>query len=78
MPEQLRVKHSQDLEKEKKDFREKIALFRAQHPDLVPNPEKSGVPLLLSVGVQGTSREEATLGPDHAGGPISENQPLNL
>ena len=43
-PEQLRVKHSQDLEKEKKDFREKVALFRAQHPDLVPNPEKSGVP----------------------------------
>ena len=28
----------------KKDIREKIALFRAQHPDLVPNPEKSGVP----------------------------------
>ena len=44
VPEQLRVKHSQDLEKEKKDFREKVALFRAQHPDLVPNPEKSGVP----------------------------------
>ena len=44
VPEQLRVKHSQDLEKEKKDIREKIALFRAQHPDLVPNPEKSGVP----------------------------------
>ena len=44
VPEQLRLKHSQDLEKEKKDIREKIALFRAQHPDLVPNPEKSGVP----------------------------------
>ena len=44
VPEQLRVRHSQDLEKEKKDIREKIALFRAQHPDLVPNPEKSGVP----------------------------------
>ena len=44
VPEQLRVKHSQDLEKETKDIREKIALFRAQHPDLVPNPEKSGVP----------------------------------
>ncbi|MXR00014.1 hypothetical protein E5288_WYG000721 [Bos mutus] len=44
VPEQLRVKYSQDLEKEKKDIREKIALFRAQHPDLVPNPEKSGVP----------------------------------
>ena len=44
VPEQLRVKHSQDLEKEKKDIREKIALFRAQHPDLVPNPEKSDVP----------------------------------
>ncbi|XDB65651.1 hypothetical protein ABFV05_019267 [Capra hircus] len=43
-PEQLRVKHSQDLEKEKKDFREKVALFRAQHPGLVQNPEKSGVP----------------------------------
>ena len=44
VPEQLRVKHSQDLEKEKKDFREKVALFRAQHPGLVQNPEKSGVP----------------------------------
>ncbi|XP_024843144.1 upstream-binding factor 1-like protein 1 [Bos taurus] len=44
VPEQLRVKQSQDLEKVKKDIREKIALFRAQHPDLVPNPEKSGVP----------------------------------
>ena len=28
MPEQLKVKHGQDLEKEKKDFREKMALFR--------------------------------------------------
>ncbi|XP_061261883.1 upstream-binding factor 1-like protein 1 [Bos javanicus] len=44
VPEQLRVKDSQELEKVKKDIREKIALFRAQHPDLVPNPEKSGVP----------------------------------
>ncbi|MXQ99390.1 hypothetical protein E5288_WYG013500 [Bos mutus] len=44
VPEQLRVKQSQDLEKEKKDIREEIALFRAQHPHLVPNPEKSGVP----------------------------------
>ena len=43
VPEQLRVKHSQDLEKEKKDIREKIALFRARYSDLVPNPEKSGV-----------------------------------
>ncbi|DAA14090.1 TPA: hCG1990491-like [Bos taurus] len=34
----------QGSEKVKKDIREKIALFRAQHPDLVPNPEKSGVP----------------------------------
>ncbi|KAF4008724.1 hypothetical protein G4228_020515 [Cervus hanglu yarkandensis] len=42
--EQLRVKDTQDLEKEKKDFREKIALFREQHPDLVSNPKKSGVP----------------------------------
>ncbi|XP_040112476.1 upstream-binding factor 1-like protein 1 [Oryx dammah] len=44
VPEHLRVKHSQDLEKEKKDLREKVALFRAQQPDLVQNPEKSGVP----------------------------------
>ena len=44
VPEQWRVKHTQDLEKEKKDFREKMALFREQHPDLVSNPKKSGVP----------------------------------
>ncbi|KAB0340538.1 hypothetical protein FD754_023043 [Muntiacus muntjak] len=43
LPEQLRVKHGQDLEKEIKDFREKKALFREQHPDLVSNPKKSGV-----------------------------------
>ena len=44
VPEQLRVKHSQDLEKEKKDFREKMALFREQQPDQTPNPKKSDVP----------------------------------
>ena len=44
VPEQLRVKHSQDLEKEKKDFREKMALFREQQPDQIPNPKKSDVP----------------------------------
>ncbi|CAI9166653.1 unnamed protein product [Rangifer tarandus platyrhynchus] len=44
VPEQLKVKHGQHLEKEKKDFGEKMALFREQHPDLVSNPKKSGVP----------------------------------
>ena len=52
VPKQLRVKQSQDLEKEKKDIREKIALFRAHYPDLVPNPEKSGVPQRSEMKVQ--------------------------
>ena len=44
LPEQLKLKYSQDFQKEKQEFQEKMALFREQHPDLVPNPEKSGVP----------------------------------
>ena len=44
VPEQLKVKHSQNFEKDKKDFREKMALFREQQPDLTSDPKKSDVP----------------------------------
>ena len=59
--------------------REQPVLSDEGRPSAAGTTEGTGhLPLLLSVGVQGTSREEAMLGPDHAGGPISENQPLNL
>ena len=35
--EQLKLKYSQDFQKEKQEFQEKMALFREQHPDLVQN-----------------------------------------
>ncbi|KAI4561553.1 hypothetical protein MJG53_016607 [Ovis ammon polii x Ovis aries] len=44
LPEQLRLKYSQDFQKEKQEFQEKMALFREQHPDLVQNSKKPGVP----------------------------------
>ena len=37
LPEQLKLKYSQDFQKEKQEFQEKMALFREQHPDLVQN-----------------------------------------
>ncbi|OWK17480.1 hypothetical protein Celaphus_00013615, partial [Cervus elaphus hippelaphus] len=39
------------------DFREKKALFRKQHPDLVPNPKKSGVPQRSEMKVPETFQE---------------------
>ncbi|XP_057605419.1 upstream-binding factor 1-like protein 1 [Hippopotamus amphibius kiboko] len=44
MPEELKLKYSQDFLKEKQEFEEKMALFREQHPDLVLNSKKSHVP----------------------------------
>ncbi|KAB0406547.1 hypothetical protein E2I00_016130 [Balaenoptera physalus] len=44
LPEQLKLKYSQDFQKEKLEFEEKMALFRKQHPDLVQNSTKSDVP----------------------------------
>ena len=37
LPEQLKLKYSQDFQKEKQESQEKMALFREQHPDLVQN-----------------------------------------
>ena len=59
--------------------RERPALSDEGRPSAAATTEGTGhLPLLLSAGVQGTSQEEATLGPDHAGGLISESQPLDL
>ena len=44
LPEQLKLKYSQDFQKEKQEFQEKMALFREQHPDLVQNSKKTDVP----------------------------------
>ncbi|XP_010830973.1 PREDICTED: putative upstream-binding factor 1-like protein 1 [Bison bison bison] len=44
LPEQLKLKYSQDFQKEKQEFQEKMALFRKQHPDLVQNSKKTDVP----------------------------------
>uniref|UniRef100_A0A8C6CZQ5 HMG box domain-containing protein n=1 Tax=Moschus moschiferus TaxID=68415 RepID=A0A8C6CZQ5_MOSMO len=44
LPEQLKLKYSQDFQKEKQEIQEKMALFREQHPDLVRNSKKPDVP----------------------------------
>ncbi|XP_068833497.1 upstream-binding factor 1-like protein 1 [Capricornis sumatraensis] len=44
LPEQFRLKYSQDFQKEKQEFQEKMALFREQHPDLIWNSKKPDVP----------------------------------
>ena len=44
LPEQLKLKYSQDFQKEKQEFQEKMALFRTQHPELVQNSKKPDVP----------------------------------
>ncbi|XP_058401412.1 upstream-binding factor 1-like protein 1 [Diceros bicornis minor] len=44
LPEQTKLKYSQDFEKEKQEFEEKLARFREDHPDLVQNSKKSDVP----------------------------------
>ncbi|XP_004427550.1 PREDICTED: upstream-binding factor 1-like protein 1 [Ceratotherium simum simum] len=44
LPEQTKLKYSQDFQKEKQEFEEKLARFREDHPDLVQNPKKSDVP----------------------------------
>ncbi|XDB65648.1 hypothetical protein ABFV05_019264 [Capra hircus] len=44
LPEQLKLKYSQDFQKEKQEFQEKMALFGEQHPDLVRNSKKPDVP----------------------------------
>ena len=44
LPEQLKLKYSQDFQKEKREFQEKMALFREQHPELVQNSKKPDVP----------------------------------
>ena len=44
LPEQLKLKYSQDFQKEKQEFQEKMVLFREQHPELVQNSRKPDVP----------------------------------
>ena len=44
LPEQLKLKYSQDFQKEKQEFQEKMVLFREQHPELVQNSKKPDVP----------------------------------
>ncbi|CAI9166647.1 unnamed protein product [Rangifer tarandus platyrhynchus] len=44
LPEQLKLKYSQNFQKEEQEFQEKMALFREQHPDLVQNSKKPDVP----------------------------------
>ena len=44
LPEQIKLKYSQDFHREKQEFQEKMALFREQHPDLVQNSKKPDVP----------------------------------
>ena len=44
LPEQLKLKYSQDFQKEEQEFQEKMALFREEHPDLVQNSKKTDVP----------------------------------
>ena len=43
LPEQLKLKYSQDFQKEEQEFQEKMALFREQHPDLVQSSKKPDV-----------------------------------
>ena len=44
LPEQLKLKYSQDFQKEKQEFQEKMALFREQHPELAQSSKKPDVP----------------------------------
>ncbi|KAL2806923.1 upstream-binding factor 1-like protein 1, partial [Daubentonia madagascariensis] len=41
LPEQMKQKYIQDFQKEKREFEEKLARFREDHPDLVQNSKKS-------------------------------------
>ena len=44
LPEQMKLKYTQDFQKEKQEFEEKMAQFKEQHPDLVRKSRKSAVP----------------------------------
>ncbi|KAK2502919.1 hypothetical protein MC885_004843 [Smutsia gigantea] len=44
LPEQMKRKYTQDFQKEKREFEEKLAHFSEDHPDLVQNSKESGVP----------------------------------
>lgn len=44
LPEEVKRKYTQDFRKEKREFKKKLAQFRADHPDLVENSKESGVP----------------------------------
>ncbi|KAM7087374.1 upstream-binding factor 1-like protein 1 [Molossus nigricans] len=43
LPEQMRLKYFQDFQKEKQEFKKKLAQFRKDHPDLVQNSKTSPV-----------------------------------
>ncbi|KAM9220429.1 upstream-binding factor 1-like protein 1 [Dugong dugon] len=44
LPEKMKLKYIQDFQKERQEFKEKLARFKKDHPDLIQNCKKSDVP----------------------------------
>ncbi|KAM9221770.1 upstream-binding factor 1-like protein 1 [Dugong dugon] len=44
LPEKVKLKYIQDFQKERQEFKEKLARFKKDHPDLIQNCKKSDVP----------------------------------
>ncbi|XP_037696302.1 upstream-binding factor 1-like protein 1 [Choloepus didactylus] len=57
LPEQIKLKYTEDFQREKQEFKEKLAQFREEHPDLIQNPKRPNIPNKHQAQSQETSPE---------------------